>query len=84
MQKTSNKKFNLTKTTVYKLNITISDLVYAEKVSATPEDSPVVSCEHNPCQNKGVCTPLDDQFYCQCAGNWRGKLYNLEPTTYNL
>lgn len=37
-----------------------------------PDDSPVESCDYNPCQNEGVCTTLDNQYYCQCHGNWRG------------
>jgi len=64
--------------TPLKINdVIILDPSYAEKVSVMPDDSPVESCDHNPCQNEGVCTAVDNQYYCQCRGNWRGTVFLL-------
>ncbi len=50
---------------------------YAEKVSVMADNSPVESCDHTPCQNEGVCTAVDNQYYCQCHRYWRGTVLLL-------
>ncbi|EFX72077.1 hypothetical protein DAPPUDRAFT_17753, partial [Daphnia pulex] len=34
----------------------------------------VESCDHNPCQNEGVCTAIDNQYYCHCDPGFTGHL----------
>lgn len=69
LNKSNAAKLSVTKYSILKC----SDVHYVEKVSSVPDDTPVDSCDHQPCQNNGVCSVLDDQHYCQCNGNWRGK-----------
>uniref|UniRef100_A0A672IZ79 Delta-like protein n=1 Tax=Salarias fasciatus TaxID=181472 RepID=A0A672IZ79_SALFA len=33
----------------------------------------VNECGHNPCKNGGRCVDLVNDFYCECADNWKGK-----------
>lgn len=39
--------------------------------SLPPAD--VNECRHNPCKNGGRCVDLVNDFYCECADNWKGK-----------
>jgi len=39
--------------------------------SRLPPD--VNECRHNPCKNGGSCVDLVNDFYCECADNWKGK-----------
>ncbi|EFX70171.1 hypothetical protein DAPPUDRAFT_16853, partial [Daphnia pulex] len=31
-------------------------------------------CDHTPCQNEGVCTAVDNQYYCHCDPGFTGHL----------
>lgn len=33
----------------------------------------VNDCKRNPCKNGGRCVDLVNDFYCECADNWKGK-----------
>lgn len=40
-------------------------------IACRPSD--VNECKRNPCKNGGRCVDLVNDFYCECANNWKGK-----------
>lgn len=43
------------------------------KFQSCKSSSDVNECRHNPCKNGGRCVDLVNDFYCECADNWKGK-----------
>ena len=39
------------------------------------------SCNSKPCENGGECIGVQDDFYCACKPNWKGKICS-EPSKY--
>lgn len=42
-------------------------------VTADSRSADVNECKRQPCKNGGRCLDLVNDFYCECADNWKGK-----------